>query len=62
MEAHKFDIISFIFGALFLAFTASVLWDMNFDFSVSGWILPGAFLVIGVALLVSGVRTAIRKS
>jgi len=61
METHKFDIISFIFGALFLVFTAGVLWDMNFDFSVSLWVLPGAFLVSGVALLVSGVRTAIRR-
>jgi len=64
MDAHKFDIISFIFGALFLAFTASVLWDMNFDlgFDVGDWILPVAILIIGVALLVSGVRAAIRKS
>ena len=31
METHKFDILSFVFGALFLAFTASVLWDYNLD-------------------------------
>ncbi|MDK1097656.1 MAG: hypothetical protein QGM47_10435 [Actinomycetota bacterium] len=60
METHKFDIISFAFGAIFLAITASVLGDRNFV-AVGDWILPVAFLIVGAALLVSGVRTAIRK-
>jgi hypothetical protein len=61
METHRFDIISFIFGALFLAFVASVLWDTNFAFDIGDWVLPGALLIIGVALLASGIRAAIRK-
>lgn len=63
METHKFDILSFVFGALFLAFTASVLWDYNLDwgFDVSDWLLPVAILVIGIALLASGVRAAMKK-
>jgi len=64
MEAHRFDVLSFVFGALFLALTASVVWDVNFDwgFDVGDWILPVAFLIVGVALLASGIRTAIKKN
>jgi tellurite resistance protein TehA-like permease len=63
METHKFDILSFIFGALFLAFTAGVTWDVNLDlgFDIGDWIFPIAILVIGVALLASGVRTAMQR-
>ena len=64
METHKFDILSFIFGALFLAFAAGVAWDVNLDlgFDLGDWIFPIAILVIGVALLASGVRTALQRS
>jgi hypothetical protein len=64
METHRFDILSFIFGALFLALTASVVWDANFDwgFDIGEWILPVAILVIGITLLASGIRAAIKKS
>jgi tellurite resistance protein TehA-like permease len=64
METHKFDILSFIFGALFLAFAAGVTWDVNLDlgFDVGDWIFPIAILVIGAALLASGVRTALQRS
>lgn len=62
METHRFDIISFIFGGLFLAVTASVLWDFNYEFSISEWVLPGAFLVLGIGILASAVRaTVVRK-
>jgi len=64
METHRFDIISFIFGALFLAITASVMWDFNYDlgFDIGAWIVPGALLLLGIALLASGIRTAISKN
>lgn len=63
METHKFDILSFIFGALFLAFAAGVTWDVNLDlgFDVGDWIFPVAILVVGVALLASGIRTALAR-
>jgi tellurite resistance protein TehA-like permease len=63
MEIHKFDILSFIFGALFLAFAAGVTWDLNLDlgFDIGDWIFPIAILVIGVALLASGVRTVVQR-
>jgi tellurite resistance protein TehA-like permease len=63
METHKFDILSFIFGALFLAFAAGVTWDLNLDlgFDIGDWIFPIAVLTIGVALLASGVRTAMQR-
>jgi hypothetical protein len=64
MEAHRFDILSFIFGALFLALTASVVWDVNFDwgFNVGDWIFPIAILVVGIALLASGIRATMKKT
>jgi tellurite resistance protein TehA-like permease len=63
METHRFDILSFIFGALFLAFAAGVTWDVNLDlgFDIGDWIFPIAILVIGVALLASGVRTVVQR-
>ena len=63
METHKFDILSFIFGALFLAFAAGVTWDLNLNlgFDIGDWIFPIAILVIGVALLASVVRTAMQR-
>ena len=63
MEKHRFDTLSFIFGALFLAFAASVVWDYNLDlgFDVGDWIVPVAFLIIGIALLVSTIRSATKK-
>ncbi len=64
MGTHRFDVLSFIFGALFLAFTVSVTWNLSLDlgFDIGDWILPVAFLTIGVALLASGIRTAVRKN
>jgi tellurite resistance protein TehA-like permease len=63
METHKFDILSFIFGGLFLAFAAGVTWDVNLDlgFDIGDWIFPIAILVIGVALLASGVRAVVQR-
>jgi len=64
METHRFDVLSFIFGAMFLAFAASVTWDVSLDlgFDIGDWILPIALLVIGIVLLASGIRAAVRKS
>lgn len=65
METHKFDILSFIFGALFLAAAAGVTWNVNLDyfgFDVGDWIFPIAILVIGVALLASGIRAAMQRT
>jgi len=63
MEKHRFDTLSFIFGALFLASAASVVWDYNLDlgFDMGDWILPVAVLIVGVALLGSGIRNALTK-
>jgi len=63
METHRFDTLSFIFGALFLAFAASVVWDYNLDlgFDLGDWIFPIVVLIIGVALLGSGIRNAMAK-
>jgi tellurite resistance protein TehA-like permease len=63
MEKHRFDTLSFIFGALFLVFAASVTWDYHLDlgFDIGDWIFPIAVLIVGVALLGSGIRNALAK-
>jgi tellurite resistance protein TehA-like permease len=63
MEKHRFDTLSFIFGALFLAFASSVVWDYNLDlgFDIGDWIFPIAIMIVGVALLASGIRSAMTK-
>ena len=63
METHKFDILSFIFGALFLAMAAGITWDVNLDlgFDVGDWIFPIVILVIGVALMASVIRTVVQR-
>jgi tellurite resistance protein TehA-like permease len=63
MEKHRFDTLSFIIGALFLAFASSVVWDYNLDlgFDIGDWIFPIAIMIVGVALLASGIRSAMTK-
>ena len=64
MEQHRFDIVSFIFGVLFLGFAASATWrwDLDVGFDIGDWVFPIAILVIGVALLTSGIRTALQRN
>jgi len=64
MKQHRFDILSFIFGVLFLGFAASVTWKWNLDlgFDVGDWIFPVAILVIGIALLASTIRTTLQRN
>jgi len=57
MKTHRFDITSFVFGVIFLVFTISAVWNVNLNFSLSVWVLPGAALVLGFGLLASTLRT-----
>lgn len=57
MYRHRFDTISFIFGALFmvLAFIAPAREWLPDEFG--RWIVPGAVLVLGIGLAVSAIAT-----
>jgi hypothetical protein len=57
MSHHRFDIISFIFGALFvaLAFIAPAREWLPENFG--RWIVPGAVLLLGVGLAVSAIAS-----
>jgi hypothetical protein len=58
MYRHHFDIISFIFGALFvaLAFIAPAREWLPDDFG--RWVVPGAVLLLGVGLAVSAIASS----
>ncbi|GMQ98378.1 MAG: hypothetical protein BMS9Abin17_0887 [Acidimicrobiia bacterium] len=57
MKPHRFDIISFVFGAIFLVFTVSAVWNTDLNFSLSVWVLPAAALILGIGLLASTLRS-----
>jgi len=57
MKTHRFDIISFVFGAIFLVFAVSAVWNADLNFSLSVWVLPGAALILGIGLLASTLRS-----
>lgn len=61
MKAHRFDTISFIFGAVFsaigLVFLVSARpWDLLFDGIELRWVVPLLVLIAGAMLLVSVLR------
>jgi hypothetical protein len=61
MKRHRFDPISFVFGALFVALAAAVAlpgdpWEYLYDGFTLGWVWPVLIIAIGVALLADGLR------
>ncbi len=57
MKTHRFDIISFVFGTIFLVFTVSAVWNVDLNFSLAVWVLPAAALILGIGLLVATLRS-----
>ena len=59
MYRHRFDIISFIFGALLvaLAFIVPAREWLPDDFG--RWLIPGAVLLLGIGLAVSAIAGAV---
>jgi hypothetical protein len=54
MQRHSFDIISFLFGALFVgAGLSAVLFDNAFSRFDGRWVWPALLVVAGVAVLVT---------
>ncbi len=57
MKSHHFDIISLVFGIVFLLFSIGAVWNPDLSFSLSVWVLPAAALILGIGLLVSTLRS-----
>lgn len=52
MERHHFDLVSFVFGAIFVAIAAAHLFTDAGLRGIDGrWILPTALVLIGIVLL-----------
>lgn len=57
MRTNRFDLLSFVFGALFTAVGVIGVSDMAvLDFADLRWIGPGLLVLIGVALVISAAR------
>ncbi len=57
MKRHALDLISLISGTVFLIIAVSYLSAAAIDSSVQlGWLVPAAFVAVGVAGLVSVLR------
>ncbi len=66
MERHRFDPVSFVFGAVFVALAAAVAlpgdpWEFVFDGFTLGWVWPVLLIAVGAALLVPGLRRERRQ-
>lgn len=57
-ERHALDRVSLVTGLLFVAVAVLGLSDLLawLDPSVLGWVLPAALVVVGLAVLLQGVR------
>lgn len=57
MRTHRFDLLSFVFGALFVAVGVVGVSDLAvLDLADLRWIGPGILVLIGVALVISAAR------
>ena len=58
MSKHRFDLLSFVFGALFATVGVLGLTDVAvITLADLRWLGPGALVLIGVALVVSAARS-----
>jgi hypothetical protein len=63
MERHRFDVISFVFGILFLALAASAAVGEIDLFAVEAkWVMPVALIIAGAAVLVATVPRRRREA
>ena len=59
MERHRFDVLSFAFGVVFLALAATTLVDdVDLALLETRWILPGILIALGLAVLYAAVPVA----
>jgi len=62
MKSHGFDPLSFVFGLILLLIAGAGAWNQSFRWDVGSWVLPVAILFLGLALLVSTLRSSSKKS
>jgi putative Mn2+ efflux pump MntP len=54
MKRHPFDVISLVFGLIFLSIGIPLaVADSDFDLAAGRWIAPGLLVAIGMVVLVS---------
>jgi len=56
MKSHRFDLLSFVFGVLFLLMAAAAVWDSSLRWDLGAWLVPAAVLTLGIGILVSTLR------
>ena len=62
MKRHRFDPLSFVFGAIFVLVAGAAFWDQSFRWDINAWVLPAAVLFLGIALLASTLRSGSQDS
>jgi hypothetical protein len=62
MKSHSFDPLSFVFGLILLLVAGAGVWNQSFRWDVGAWVLPAAALFLGLALLVSTLRSGSKAS
>lgn len=62
MERHRFDPISFVFGALFMALALLALADLALPAPVDlAWIAPILLVILGLVLMLGSARGGDRR-
>ena len=62
MKRHRFDILSFVFGVIFLLVAGAAFWGENVRWDINAWVLPAAALFLGIALLATTLRSGSQDS
>jgi len=62
MKRHGFDPLSFVFGAIFLLIAGAGAWNQSLRWDIGAWVLPAAALFLGIALLISTLRSGSQDS
>ena len=62
MKSHSFDPLSFVFGVILLLIAGAGAWNQSFRWDIGAWVLPAAVLFVGLALLVSTLRSSSKRS
>lgn len=65
LQRHRFDPVSFVFGALFIALAAAVALpadplQLYFQVDVLAWVVPIGLVAVGTVLLVPALTSARR--
>ena len=62
MKRHRFDVLSFVFGVIFLLVAGAAFWNQNFRWDINAWVLPVSVLLVGIAILATTLRSGLQES